>query len=76
MILWTGISAPQAQTNINLTEELVIISCSSSESQIFLWIILGYKLVLILIGAVIAFLSRNVPESYNESKYIAFSVLK
>jgi hypothetical protein len=28
------------------------------------------------VGAVLAYLSRNIPESFNESKYIAFSVIK
>ena len=50
-------------------------NCSNTSFQtIMTWIIFGYNLLLVIIGSVLAYLTRKVISSFNESKFIAVSM--
>jgi len=42
-----------------------------STSIVLTWISVGYKTALVILGGGLAFLCRNLPAAFNESKYIA-----
>jgi hypothetical protein len=57
--------------NINNFNNLIRYENCNSNS-ISEWISIGYLSILVVAGSVIAFLTRNVHEKFNESKYTAF----
>lgn len=74
LILWSGISPPELDQEENLSSRILIQTCGSLDSKDFLWLVITYEAILFLVGFILAFLSRNIPESYNESQFIGFAV--
>jgi hypothetical protein len=76
LVAWTVVDPPAAvQYRQSLGPDQYMMVCQTGESGIILFgIILGWSCVLLLVGIVLSFLTRNLAEAYNESKPVSMSV--
>ncbi|KAM4675878.1 extracellular calcium-sensing receptor-like [Discoglossus pictus] len=65
-------SFPEQKTQTQ--SELIIIECNEGSPTAF-WSMLGYLVFLAAISFFLAFISRRLPDSFNEAKFITFSML-
>ncbi|XP_073483400.1 vomeronasal type-2 receptor 116-like [Aquarana catesbeiana] len=73
-VTWLSISAPFQDRDIHSYQEKIIIQCNQG-SVIGFYSVLGYMGLLAAVSFIIAFLARTLPDSFNEAKYITFSML-
>ncbi|XP_063785762.1 extracellular calcium-sensing receptor-like [Pseudophryne corroboree] len=73
-ITWLSIASPFPQYNTETKHESIIAECNEG-SPIAFWTMLGYLFLLATISFIVAFLARNLPDRFNEAKFITFSML-
>ncbi|XP_069072214.1 vomeronasal type-2 receptor 26-like [Pleurodeles waltl] len=73
-VLWLVYAPPFSEYNINIHPGLIIVECNEG-SPIAFWCMLGYLGFLATISFIMAFLARKLPDSFNEAKFITFSML-
>ncbi|XP_018424209.1 PREDICTED: vomeronasal type-2 receptor 26-like, partial [Nanorana parkeri] len=73
-IIWLSVSPPFPEANTDLYLDRIIIQCNEGSVLAFS-ILLGYMGLLAVVSFIVAFLVRNLPDSFNEAKYITFSML-
>ncbi|XP_060538781.1 vomeronasal type-2 receptor 26-like [Pantherophis guttatus] len=72
--IWLAISPPYPDTDINLVADEIILGCNEGSTVMFYCVLL-YLLFLAIVGFNVAFQGRHLPDSFNETKFIFFSLL-
>lgn len=73
-ISWLSISPPFQELDTHSYQEKIIIQCNEG-SVIGFYSVLGYMGILAAVSFIIAFFVRTLLDSFNEAKYITFSML-
>ncbi|XP_069816171.1 vomeronasal type-2 receptor 1-like [Dendropsophus ebraccatus] len=73
-IMWLTLSPPFLEVKSEINSGVLIIQCNEGSPLAF-WSMLGYLGLLASISFIVAFLARRLPDSFNEAKFITFSML-
>ncbi|XP_071972740.1 vomeronasal type-2 receptor 26-like [Engystomops pustulosus] len=71
---WVTLSPPFQELDTHSYKEKVVVQCNEG-SDLWFYSVLGYMGVLAAVSFITAFLARTLPDSFNEAKYITFSML-
>eukprot|EP00079_Xenopus_tropicalis_P029146 XP_012824323.1 PREDICTED: extracellular calcium-sensing receptor-like [Xenopus tropicalis] len=73
-IVWLTTDAPFPEFNMAAEIGIIVIECNEG-SQVLFACILGYMGLLASVSLFVAFLARKLPDTFNETKFITFSML-
>nr|XP_042123935.1 vomeronasal type-2 receptor 116-like [Peromyscus maniculatus bairdii] len=72
--VWLGTSPPYIEADAHSEQSHIVILCNKG-SLIAFYCVLGYLGILALGSFTLAFLARNLPDTFNEAKFLTFSML-
>ncbi|XP_029140393.1 vomeronasal type-2 receptor 26-like [Protobothrops mucrosquamatus] len=72
--VWLVTSPPYPSADMNLVSDKIILGCNEGSTLMFYCVLL-YLLFLAIVGFSVAFQARHLPDSFNETKFIFFSLL-
>ncbi|CAH2272588.1 extracellular calcium-sensing receptor-like [Pelobates cultripes] len=71
---WISFAPPFPTDNIHTKPGIIIVECNEGSPTAF-WCMLGYLALLATISFIVAFFASRLPDSFNEAKFITFSML-
>ncbi|XP_013362686.1 PREDICTED: vomeronasal type-2 receptor 116-like [Chinchilla lanigera] len=72
--VWMGTNPPYIDTDAHSEHGHILIVCNKGSLTAF-YCVLGYLGSLALVSFTVAFLARNLPDTFNEAKFLTFSML-